>query len=133
MTDLPLNSTMWALRSMISKWAGKPTTNSVLRLPPAVFTKARERAVRSNRSVPAILRDVRRVFRGDGIDGPELVQLGLPDAGEIRRCAYRRLRQRRGGDAYNVLSQRLDGVQPARRLERDAAFGVNDRKRAVRL
>ena len=29
-------------------------------------------------------------------------------------------------NAYNVLSQRLDGVQPARRLERDAAFGVND-------
>ena len=29
-------------------------------------------------------------------------------------------------NAYNVLSQRLNGVQPARRLERDAAFGVND-------
>lgn len=29
-------------------------------------------------------------------------------------------------NAYNVLSQRLDGVQPARRLERDATFGVND-------
>ena len=33
-------------------------------------------------------------------------------------------------NAYNVLSQRLDGVQPARRLERDAAFGVNDEERA---
>ena len=31
--------------------------------------------------------------------------------------------------AYNVLSQRLGGVQPARRLERDATFGVNDETR----
>ena len=35
------------------------------------------------------------------------------------------------GDAdntYKVLSERLDGVQPARRLERDAKFGVNDQE-----
>ena len=29
-------------------------------------------------------------------------------------------------NAYNVLSSRLNGVQPARRLEREATFGVND-------
>ena len=80
--------------------------------------------VRSNRSVPAITaRCSRKEQVGD--NGPELVQLALVMLEKYEGAHIVAFGSGEAEIAYNVLSQRLNGVQPARR-QNDAAFGVND-------